>query len=153
MIRIDLVIIKMPISTPNFVGIPFRTHHCLAIHVVLGLIVQDAEATHSRIGVCVCPVLSSLVSPIFRNDYLVDGPQYVHFELTIPLGCGCQAGRSIDLDEPRFAGIIDKHIESIELEAVFVIDDDTLNTLQGHDDNVIDIFKASICLFSSIDHL
>lgn len=44
-----------------------------------------------------------------------------------------QTGRGVDFYEPRFASIIYKHIKPIELEAVFIVNDNRLHTLQRHD--------------------
>lgn len=76
-------------SAPYFIGVAFGAHHSLAVHVVLRLIVQDAESTHPRVRVGVRAVLSCLISPVFRHHYFVDGPQNVHLQLPIsPRRCG-----------------------------------------------------------------
>ena len=116
-------------SAPYLIGVSFRTHHGLTIHVVLGLVVQNTKATHARVVVRVCAVFPSLISPVFGDDYFVDGAEDVHFEFAIAFGGGGEGGRCIDFDEPGLAGIVDEHIKAVELEAVLVVDDHALHAL------------------------
>lgn len=95
------------VSAPYLVGVAFGTHHGLAVHVVLRLIVKDAKAANPMVRVSVRAVLACLVSPILRDHDFVDRSKHVHFELAISAsGCG-ETRRCVDLYEPRFAGVID----------------------------------------------
>lgn len=100
-------------SAPYLVGVAFGAHHGLAVHVVLRLVVEDAEAAHPRVRAGVRPVLASFVSPVLRNHDFVDGSQHIHLQLAISASSSGETRRSIDLDEPRFAGIVDEDIESV----------------------------------------
>ncbi len=140
-------------SAPYLIGVSFRTHHGLTIHVVLRFVVQNTKTTHARVSACVCAVFTSLVSPVFGDDYFVDGAKDVHFEFAIAFGGGGEGRGCIDFDEPGFAVIVDEHIKAVELEAVLVVDDHALHALERHYDDVIYVFKTTACLFCPIHHL
>lgn len=140
-------------SPPNLIGVALGGHHSLTVHIILCLIVQDAEAAHSRVCIRVGPVLASLISPVFRNHDFVDRPQDIHLELAVSFGSCGETGRGIDLDEPGLAVIVDQHIEAIELETVLVVDDHTLHTFQRHYDDIVDVLKAAVRLLGAVDHL
>lgn len=95
----------------------------------MSLVVQNAESTNPWIRVGVCPVFSSLISPILRNHNFIDGSEDIHFEFSISLSGGGEAGRSIDFDKPWLAVVVDEDVEAIKLEAVLIVDDNTLDTL------------------------
>lgn len=93
-------------STPYLICISFGTHDCLAIKVILSLIIEDTKSSYSISSTCVGTILPIFISPILRNNDLVNGPYHIHLQLLILFSGGAQTRRSIDLDEPRLAIII-----------------------------------------------
>ena len=57
-------------SAPYLTGVSFGIYHGLAIHVILGLIIQNTETSHTRVNIGVSAVLASFISPILGDDYL-----------------------------------------------------------------------------------
>ena len=45
--------------------------------------------------------------------------------------------RGIHLDDPWLEVLVEQHVEAVQLEAVLVIDDDALYTLQTLDENLV----------------
>lgn len=119
----------------------------------MGLVVEDAETSHSRICVCISTVLAALISPVLWDYDFIDGPENVHLQLSIALGGCCETGRGVYFDKPRLAVIVDEDIETVKLEAMLVVDYDTLDALEGHNDDIVDILEAPICLLCPVDHL
>lgn len=121
--------------------------------ILLRLVIENTEAPHSISGTGIGAILTGFISPIFGNDDFIDLFQDIHFQRMVFFGgCG-QTWRSIDFYEPGFAGVVQKNIKAIKLKAVFVIDDDALYAFKWHYDEVIDLFKALVGFFSSMDHL
>ena len=140
-------------STPNLIGIPFRGAYVLSALIFLSLIVEDAETAHPLLIGCISSIFVVLISPVLRDHNVVNGLDHICLQYLVSFGrCG-QTWGSIDLDQPRFAVIVKENIEAVQLEAVLVVDDDTLDTLQGHYDEVVDVFEAFSGLLSSVDHL
>jgi len=119
----------------------------------LRLVIQYAETSYAIGSTGVGPVLSSLISPVFRHYYFVNRTKHVHLELLILLSGGSETGGGIDFDEPRLAVVIDEHIEAVEFKAVLVIDDDCLHTFERHYDEIVDVFEAARGLLSAVHHL
>ena len=140
-------------STPNLICVPFWCPYVLPVHVLLSLVIQDTEATYSRLVRCVCAVFVIFISPVFRYHNVEYWLYHICLQDLVTLGCCWQTWWCINFYEPRFAVVIKKDIKAVQFKAVLVVDDDTLNTFQGHYDEVVDIFETLRRFLSSIHHL
>ena len=97
--------------------------------------------------------LAVLLSPILGNYNLEHLFEQIHLQFEICLRGGAQTGTGVDLNKPWLAIGIQQNIESVQLKAVLVVDNDSLHRLERHDDDVVDVLKTSVGFFGSKHHL
>lgn len=90
--------------------------------------------------------LRAFLAPILRHNNLESVVDQVHFDLSVDLSRSGETRRRIHLDEPWFQIGVQKHVETVHLETVLVVNHDALHRFKTDPDNIINLVEALVRL-------